>query len=101
MRNAELARYFQDIAAYLVTDVGPVYRAADDLEAAPVAGTLGDLPPFGEKGEPKTLKGFAFVQTSGQDAPLAAVRPVIAELAAPLAPVRGVDGFGAPASIRR
>src|SRR6266566_3171255 len=57
-------------------------RTLADLEAAARAGKVRALPHFGEKSEQKILKALAFVQTSGQRTPLAAVRPVIEELAA-------------------
>src|SRR5437016_10832069 len=56
-------------------------RTLADLEAAARAGKVRALPHFGEKSEQKILKALAFVQTSGQRTPLAAVRPVIDELA--------------------
>ena len=76
-------------------------RTLADLEAAARAGKVRDLPHFGEKSEQKILKALAFVQTSGQRTPLAAVRPVIDELAAALARVPGVARVEVAGSIRR
>src|SRR5437773_1617962 len=76
-------------------------RTLADLEAAARAGKVRDLPHFGEKSEQKILKALAFVQTSGQRTPLAAVRPLIEELAAALARVPGVARVEVAGSIRR
>src|SRR5437870_5107342 len=76
-------------------------RTLADLEAAARAGKVRALPHFGEKSEQKILKALAFVQTSGQRTPLAAVRPVIDELAAALARVPGVARVEVAGSIRR
>src|SRR5213080_162562 len=66
-------------------------RTLADLEAAARAGKVRALPHFGEKS----------VQTSGQRTPLAAVRPVIDELAAALARVPGLARVEVAGSIRR
>jgi DNA polymerase (family 10) len=76
-------------------------RTLADLEAAARAGKVRDLPHFGEKSEQKILKALAFAQTSGQRTPLAAVRPVIDELAAALARMPGVTRVEVAGSIRR
>src|SRR5437016_11505808 len=76
-------------------------RTLADLEAAARAGKVRDLPHFGEKSEQKILKALAFVQTSGQRTPLAAVRPVIDELAAALARAPRVQRVEVAGSIRR
>src|SRR5437763_202052 len=76
-------------------------RTLADLEAAARAGKVRALAHFGEKSEQKILKALAFVQTSGQRTPLAAVRPVIDELAAALARVPGVARVEVAGSIRR
>src|SRR5438128_2078512 len=76
-------------------------RTLADLEAAARAGKVRALPHFGEKSEQKILKALAFVQTSGQRTPLAAVRPVIDEVAAALARVPGVARVEVAGSIRR
>ena len=76
-------------------------RTLADLEAAARAGKVRDLPHFGEKSEQKILKALAFAQTSGQRTPLAAVRPVIDELAAALARAPGVVRVEVAGSIRR
>src|SRR2546422_336730 len=76
-------------------------RTLADLEAAARAGKVRALPHFGEKSEQKILKALAFVQTSGQRTPLAAVRPVIDELAAALARMPGVVRVEVAGSIRR
>src|SRR5438094_659927 len=70
-------------------------------EAAARAGKVRALPHFGEKSEQKILKALTFVQTSGQPPPLAAVRPVIDEVAAALARVPGVARVEVAGSIRR
>src|SRR6266478_567681 len=76
-------------------------RTLADLEAAARAGKVRALPHFGEKSEQKILKALAFVQTSGQRTPLAAVRPVIDELAAALARMPGVVRVEVAGSMRR
>jgi len=76
-------------------------RTLADLEAAARAGKVRALPHFGEKSEQNILKALAFVQTSGQRTPLAAVRPVIDELAAALARAPGVTRVEVAGSIRR
>src|SRR5881296_5160 len=76
-------------------------RTLADLEAAARAGKVRDLPHFGEKSEQKILKALAFVQTSGQRTPLAAVRPVIDELAAALGSVARLEHVEVAGSIRR
>src|SRR5438132_1785669 len=76
-------------------------RTLADLAAAARAGKVRALPRFGEKSEQKILKALAFVQTSGQRTPLAAVRPVIDELAAALARAPGVTRVEVAGSIRR
>src|SRR5438552_8022290 len=60
-------------------------RTVEDLEAAARAGKVRSLPHFGERSEQKILKALAFVQTSGARQPLAVTRPLIAEIARPLA----------------
>src|SRR2546422_27237 len=76
-------------------------RPLAHLEAAARAGKVRDLPHFGEKSEQKILKALAFAQTSGQRTPLAAVRPVIDELAAALARAPRVQRVEVAGSIRR
>src|SRR5436853_7111393 len=76
-------------------------RTLADLEAAARAGKVRALPHFGEKSEQKILKALAFVQTSGQRTPLAAVPPAIDELAAALARLPGGAQVEAAGSVRR
>jgi DNA polymerase (family 10) len=76
-------------------------RTLADLAAAARAGKVRGLPHFGERSEQKILKALSFAQTSGQRTPLAAVRPLIAALAATLARVPGVERVEVAGSIRR
>jgi len=76
-------------------------RTVDDLEAAARAGKVRGLPHFGERSEQKILKALAFAQTSGARQPLAAMRPLIEQIAQALARVPGVDQVAIAGSVRR
>ncbi len=76
-------------------------RTTADLDAAARAGKIRELPSFGERSEQRILKGLAFLQQSGQRTPLAAVRPVVEEIAARLRTVAGVERVEIAGSIRR
>jgi len=76
-------------------------RTLADLEEAARAGKIRPLPHFGERSEQKILKALSFAQTSGQRAPLAIVRPLVAALAATLGRVPGVERVDVAGSIRR
>jgi len=76
-------------------------RTVDDLEAAARAGKVRGLPHFGERSEQKILKALAFAQTSGIRQPLAAMRPLVEQIAHTLAGVPGVDQVAIAGSIRR
>ena len=76
-------------------------RTVDDLEAAARAGKVRGLPHFGERSEQKILNALAFAQTSGIRQPLAAMRPLVEQIAHTLAGVPGVDQVAIAGSIRR
>ncbi len=76
-------------------------RTVADLEAAARAGKVRALPHFGERSEQRILKGLAFVVSSAQRTPLAAVRPLVEALAERLRAVAGVSRVAVAGSIRR
>ena len=76
-------------------------RTIADLEAAARAGTVRDLPHFGERSEQKILKALASVAQGGRRMRLATADPIVAALAATLRRVPGVERVDVAGSIRR
>ena len=76
-------------------------RNRERLEEAARAGTLRELPGFGETLEKKILKAIAATATSGERTLLAGAWPVAHDLAARLAKVAGVTQVEVAGSFRR
>ena len=76
-------------------------RTPAELAAAAQAGKVRTLPHFGARSEERILRGLAFLATSHERTPLAAVIPVVEALAATLATLPGVERVVIAGSIRR
>jgi DNA polymerase (family 10) len=76
-------------------------RNVADLEKAALAGRIRDLPHFGEKSEQKILKGIGFLKQSSGRFLLGVALPLMLEIEARLAKLRGVKQVAIAGSIRR
>ena len=83
----------------LWTELGVTDLAS--LEAAAQAGRIRDLPRFGQKSEEKILRGIAFAKSRSGRFPLGEVLPLIREIEARLAKLRGVERAVIAGSLRR
>ncbi|GIW43327.1 MAG: DNA polymerase/3'-5' exonuclease PolX [Candidatus Binatia bacterium] len=76
-------------------------RTVEDLEKAAREGKIRQLPHFGEKSEQKILRGIEFLKRSQGRFLLGSVLPLVREIEARLARVRGVRRVAIAGSIRR
>ncbi len=76
-------------------------RNLKDLEAAAKEGKIAKLEGFGAKSEEKILRGIAFARRSGGRFVLGAAMPLIREIEAELASVKGVRKVAVAGSARR
>jgi DNA polymerase (family X) len=83
----------------LYDDLG--IRSVADLDKAARAGSIRQLPHFGEKTEAKILKGIGFLEQQSGRRPLGAVLDLARDIEARLAALRGVRKAAVAGSIRR
>lgn len=76
-------------------------RTVSDLEKAAKAGRIRELPHFGAKSEEKILKGIGFLKKSGGRFTLGMALPLLTEIEAYLAGLKGVRRTAIAGSTRR